>query len=291
MERSRPALPAHIYTVTSRDYLPGTHVMLQSFLEKNPWFSGQINILQDDLSDSQKEEFSEFFEQIHFPDISPDLSDAIGELVAAQNQLADRRRRFYSLEAFFTDAAGPVLFCDSDMLFRADISAMFEIPGSLVACGDRAQITGSGRDPVTLAETAGSMPFAGFSSFNAGLMVIGKTSRSADIRAALMGELDPENWAAIASDHTDQAVLNRVLGSSVSIAPAQFNYLVGHASALKGAAGVSAREAKVLHFNGPAKPWAFAAHMAAARHSAEFVWAAGQWFDSYRRYLAARHLR
>ena len=291
MENSKSPLPAHLYTVTSRDYLPGTHVMLQSFLETNPWFAGQINLLQDDLSDQQKSEFSEFFGQVHFPEISPALSAAIGTLVAALDHLADRRRRFYSLETFFADAAGPVLFCDSDMLFRSDISPMFEIPGPLAACGDRAQIAGGGRDPATLAETADGAPDGGFSSFNAGLMVIGRAARNADIRSALMGELDPENWAAIASDHTDQAVLNRVFGSAVSIAPPQFNYLVGHAGALKGAAGVSAKEAKVLHFNGPAKPWAFAAHMRAARQSAEFVWAAGQWFDCYRRYLAARHLR
>lgn len=284
---------ASLVTVTSRDYLPGTQVMLHSFLQKHRGFNGEIVILSDDLTDDDQQQLASTFDRINFERPSDDLVGAIGDLVEGVPKLRGRARRFYSLEAFHPDREGDVLFCDGDLLFRSSIDEMLAIEGSLIACGDRAQVMGSGRDPHSLAELEGlaeePIQQSGFATFNAGLMIIRQGLRTKENWTALLAQLDQDSWHDIASEHTDQAVYNRLFGDQVSLADGTHNHLVGHGRALRENAGVSMSDAKVLHFNGPAKPWNFPSHLAAAQADAAYIRAAQDWYSAYTKFLAAYH--
>lgn len=283
-----------LVTVTSRSFLPGTFVMLHSFLATNPWFNGEIAVIADDLSEEETAALARAFPRLACAPPSAALTGVIAALVAALPHLASRARRFHSLDAFAPGRAGRVLFCDSDLLFRQDMSAMLEPAGTLIACPDRTQLAGIQRDRHTLSENLSEQdaPADGpFRTFNAGLMVIDETLRSDAVFGALLGQLAPEVFAQVASGHTDQAVLNRQFGTEVMLADPRFNRLVGHAGRLRGAASVSLADAAVIHFNGPAKPWDFSCHPAPADADPAFIRALGLWFDAYRGFLEVQHFR
>ncbi|MXO57608.1 hypothetical protein GRI36_12035 [Altererythrobacter gangjinensis] len=293
MAKPAPAKIDTLVTVTSRDYLPGTWVMLHSFLQAHPDFDGDIAVLADDLADKDKYQLSVSFERIGFSEPSEKLARSIADLTRSVPKLQGRARRFFSLEAFNPARAGNVLFCDSDLLFRSGIDAMLAMDGAIIACGDRAQLIGSGRDQSSLAELDGSETRTpvrdGFATFNAGLMLIRPELRTPENWAALLGHLDHKVWGEIATQHTDQAVYNKMFGRQVTLAGASHNYLVGHGSALRNAAIAPMSEAKVLHFNGPAKPWHFGRHLDAATADASYVRAFQDWYSAYTRFLTSHH--
>ena len=280
-----------LISVTSRDYLPGTAVMLHSFIRTNPWFDGDILLLQDDLEDTDKDRLSTAFDRVSFPDISLELTRSIDALTAAHTHLKSRTRRFFSLEAFAPHYAGTNLFCDGDMLFCGDISGFVEHSGALVACGDRAQIEGHGRNPDTLQENEAGSIAGDFASFNAGLMLIRPEARKPESWGQILSLLDPQRWNAVASTHTDQAVLNRAFGRNVSIAPPEFNFLVGHAARLRATNNLTAKNSNVLHFNNATKPWLFHQHPAAISGDPAIIKSYGEWFAAYPAYLTDQHFR
>ncbi len=284
-----PTQISEIVTVTSRGYLPGTQVMLHSFLHHNPWFDGQITILHDDLLADDMATLRLGFPAITFLGPSTELTAAMDTLVADFPNLKDRQRRFLSLEAFHPDRIGRVLFCDSDLLFRGDVSAILGANAQLIACGDRAQIAGAGRDPASMKERSARDPKTDSDSFNAGLMVIDESLRTEIVWNQLLGQLDPQAWQSVTSDHTDQAVFNRQFGNQVTLADPAYNYLVGHAGRVRSAIASPMSDAKVLHFNGPAKPWNFGVHLAATANDASFVKAMQHWFDAYTEFLSSYH--
>ena len=281
--------PSRLVTVTSCDYLPGTAVMLHSFLRTNRWFSGTIRILHNDLDEAQIARLASLWPQMEFCGITPDLADAVEALCGQRDHLASRARRFYSLDAFCPGDGETVIFCDGDLLFLDDISGFATNPAMLVACGDRAQIEGHRRDPVTLEECTGPGPDAGFRSFNAGLMLIDPALRTTTIWQSLLGNLQAEQWDTVQSSHTDQAVLNRVFGDRVTLADIGYNYLVGHAARLRESTGIPLAQAKVLHFNNRTKPWLFDHHESAVQADAATIRAFERWFAAYTHYLTHRH--
>lgn len=281
--------PTRLVTVTSCNYLPGTAVMLHSFLRTNRWFSGTIRILHNDLDEAHIARLSSLSPQMEFCGINPQLADAIELLCTERDHLASRARRFYSLDAFCPGGEETVLFCDGDLLFLDDISGFVTDPAMLVACGDRAQIEGHRRDPVTLEEHSVPGPEAGFRSFNAGLMLIGPALRTPANWQSLLGNLQAQQWDNVQSSHTDQAVLNRVFGDRVQLADVSYNYLVGHAARLRESTGLPLAKAKVLHFNNRTKPWLFDHHEDAVEADAAIIRAFQEWFAAYAQFLTHRH--
>ncbi|MEL7446825.1 MAG: glycosyltransferase [Pseudomonadota bacterium] len=282
-------LPQTLVTVSSESFLIGTRIMLESFLTYNRWFSGRIVIVHRDVPIADQERLVRDFPKAMFRNPSPDLAAAIDRLIEQEAGLSSRSARFLSLESFWVSEPGTLLFCDSDMLFQTDISDVFENDADFLACPDRAEIQGQGRDQTTMAELAGKSGNRAHRSFNAGLMAMGPTHRSDANRAEVLAQLSPSSWAQVQSDHTDQAIFNRMFGREVTLLDPRYNMMVGHLANLRGHDAPPLSEAKVLHFNGPAKPWAFDQHLPAARKDAAIAKAYELWFAAYTRHLVRHH--
>lgn len=241
---------ATLVTVSSPDFRIGTEVMLASFLATNPWFDGDIVVLHSRLAEADQAALAAAFPRLACRSASPRLADAIDALTAAHPHLASRRDRFLSLETLLLSAPGKILFADSDLLFRGDISSLLTRDAPLVAAPDAAMLRGNQRDADTLAEVAAQGEAR--ASFNAGLLVY-------DPDPALAGTLwpllDPAGWSRIASQHTDQAVWNLLLRDRVELVGTGFNLMIGHRAASFAHEAVHVVDAHVLHFNGAAKPW------------------------------------
>ncbi|HMO74769.1 MAG TPA: glycosyltransferase [Sphingopyxis sp.] len=276
---------AALVTVSSPDFRIGTEVMLASFLETNPWFAGEIVVLHSRLADADRAVLAGAFPRLSCRPASPRLAAAIDALAAAHPHLASRRDRFLSLETLLLPPGGRYLFADSDLLFLGDIAPLLATKAPLVAAPDAAMLRGNVRDADTLAEvaaTVGAPP-----SFNAGLLVYDPAA-APDSAAALWPLLDPESWGRIASSHTDQAVWNLLLRGHVDLVSTRFNLMLTHRAASFAHEPVPLGEARVLHFNGPAKPWRPDRHAEAIARDPQYAEALRLWTAARRRWLGAR---
>lgn len=269
-----------LVTVSSPDFRVGTEVMLASFRAANPWFDGEILILHSRLSAADEAALAAAFPHLSCRGPSLRLAAAIDDLVAAHPHLATRRDRFLSLETLLLPPRSKHLFCDSDLLFRGDIAPLFAIDAPLVAAPDAAMLRGNVRAADTLAEVTPA-DGARAASFNAGLLVHDPAAAGAATADALWPLLDPEVWSRVASQHTDQAVWNLLLRDRVHLVGTEFNLMMTHRRASFAHEPVAIGDARVLHFNGPAKPWRPDRH-------ADAIARDGDYAEAFRLWIAAR---
>lgn len=269
--------PLRLMTVSSPEYLLGTRVMLHSFLATNRWFSGKIVVLHSRLRPADINLLERDFANLSCKGADPRLSAAVDDLVSAFPHLERRRDRFLSLDMLFSPD-GPSLFLDSDMLIRGDLSPLAQVNAALIACPDATMLRGRRRDLATMEEVDGQ----GI-TFNAGMMLVG-CATDALTRQALQC-LTPQSWAAIRSDHTDQAVWNMLYANQVHLADRTYNFMVGHGN-LQPLDESEWNALHVLHFNGQVKPWLPDAQRAAEAEGGVAAWAFGKWRAAARAMLA-----
>lgn len=277
-----------LVTVSSPGFLAGTQTMLGSFLHHNPWFTGTITVIHDDLMIAAAAELEAAFPRLNCRAPSNDLARAIDTLIADRPSLASRYRRFFSLDLFDGMSARPALFVDSDVVFCASVEEVAELQAQIAATGDRAYLAGNARNPETLAECAETTEADAFRSFNAGFVRVSADLRRGAIRKRVLGELAPERWSSVASDHTDQAVLNRLFGGEVHILDPSYNLMLGHLDRLSTTARGAVQDARVLHFNGRGKPWKMDEDLRAAAENPDFAFALAAWHEAYRRFMTRR---
>lgn len=273
------ALPQRLVTVSSPEFLFGTRVMLHSFLATNRWFSGDIVVLHNRLRPAEMKLLETSFANLSCRMTASLLSETLDRLVTAFPHLENRRDRFLSLDMLLDTNTMPSLFLDSDMVVRGDLSPLAEIDTVLVACPDATVLRGLRRDLQTMEEKKEG----GGRTFNAGMLLLRMSSPG--LAKMMFERLSPESWAAIRSDHTDQAVWNLLFAESVQLADRGYNFMVGHA-ALQPLAERQWHSLRVLHFNGQAKPWLPERQKAVEGAGGLVGWAFGEWREAARAMLA-----
>lgn len=259
-------------TVTTDCFVPGTLVMLHSFLKHNRWFRGDIVLIHDDLKTDSQEYLTSVYERIHFTRVSPELLHRVNAVVAARPDFRNKRARFYSLEAFRLRGYGKVLFCDSDLLFRQSVSDLFKFPQPFVACGDGAYYRGRRRKFLGDGEA--------LESFNAGVLMIDQSLLTDEEYAALAGRICPATYAH-GVNLTDQVALNLHLAGRQHIASGSYNYLLAHRAPIYEREGLGLMDARVIHFNGECKPWMAHEVLRGAQRDPAFAKACGLWLNEY----------
>ena len=71
----------------------------------------------------------------------------------------------------------------------------------------------------------------------------------------LLRMLDIAIWKKLKVRMTDQALFNLYFAGRQYLAGAKFNYLLRHSREIEKKEAITLKDACVLHFNGPAKPW------------------------------------
>ena len=283
-------------TVTTENYLPGTLVMIGSFLKCHPGFKGDVVIIHDDLSETALACLEKALGRIRFEPVSSDLKDRVARLEASRPPLGGRRSRFYSLDAFRLGGYHKVLFCDSDLLFRQPVSELFDSKEALLCCGDGPFHRGHRRGATSFDEirepsqvgTEGALE----RTFNAGFLLIDAALLDGRHFAGLLALLTPEAWHDVKTHHTDQVIYNRYFAQQQTLLSAKYNYLLYHDENIRTKEGLTVADAKVLHFNGPRKkPWLVAAMLGAAMQSPTLVVALRLWYEDFIHCLTAVHLQ
>lgn len=252
-------MPPHycLATVTNQSFLPGTMVLLYSFLETNTWFQGDIVVFVEAHTLEQQElTLLGAFKNLKVIHVSPHLLRNIEQLVSVNPDIKGKSSHFYSLEAFNLIGYDKVLFCDSDLLFLDTIEPLFSQNKSLICCGDGAYYQGLTRHKQSFVVGEPNNPEEEFTdTFNAGFMLIDKSLINSDTYAALVELTHSKHWVDKTTPHTDQRIFNQYFAGKQHIINPTYNYLLTHRNSIEAMHSCEFKDIKVFHFNGPNKPW------------------------------------
>lgn len=285
-------------TVTSEEFVPGTIVMLASFLDNNPWFDGDIVIIHHSLPAAHRRLF-ECFEHVTFRPVSQRLDHTLRDLAQALPGLGLEQKmpRFYSLEAFLIPDYERVFYFDSDILFISNVSALCETErGRLMCCGDSCHYRDLSRDAhsfLPIKPDSEGSPLR--HTFNSGVMVIDDSLRTPQNYQGLTDLLTPAVWKSIRAPHTDQVVLNLYFQDLCTILDGRYNFLVPFAHDIFEYDGFTERDIYALHFLGRTKPWNLGAVLETTAEAGEILRYHRDWHQYWHRFymdwLPKFHLR
>lgn len=275
-------------TVVDDAFLPGAAVMIHSFLRTNPWFEGDIIIFCDErLSPPSRDLLDQMFDRLHLRPVRGELLSRVNRIAEACRGYQSGDARFFYLEAFRLRGYEKVLVCDSDLLFRDSIKELTEIAAPLIATRDGAAYERRGRDPRTFefCEPEGDCLT---DTFNGGFLVLSSEVLSDEIERELFDRLTPEIWSDVATKNTDQFLYNNFFVGKVYLVDARYNYVLRYRKSIRAYDGTQVRQAKVLHFNVPVRPWNLTAALADDVEDVEILESVDEWLEEYRMVLRMR---
>ena len=294
--KTRPAKVC-LATATTERFVPGTLVLIGSFLWRHPGFAGDVVVVHDaGLPESLREVLADVFDGVRFHPVSPELVDRAESVQAALPQRDFTPERLFALEAFRLGGYRKVLFCDSDLLFRAPVDALFDSPQALLCCGDKAYLEGCHRDAATFAPVRpGSRTGGGVleRTFNSGFLLFDGALAGDACYTDLLAMVSPETWSGSAAGYTDQLLLNRYFAGRQTLLSSTYNFLLASARAIRAREGVDVESARVLHYVKAVKPWLPEAML-------RWAWDPGStpaatafrfWYDAWLDVLAQAHVR
>ncbi len=259
---SKQLLPARycITTITCDQFAIGTEILIYSFLQYNPWFEGDINIVISKLSIENRQRLESIY-PVKFINASQQLQQQVNLLREHYPHLHDIHLRFYSLEAFNLPQYDRVVYLDSDMHCAGDIKDLFLSDAPLLACLDGfsyeeriAPIIEKAGFSFTATQCRYGKQFK--NSFNAGVISFAPNKLPRDHYLALINMLNLEAWSSYGSSiFTDQMVINRYFENQFEIISSQYNYMVFLGDYLHVIDNIAPYQAKIVHFAGKIKPW------------------------------------
>ena len=255
-----PEPPYCLVTITDAAFSIATEVLLYSFLKYNPWFKGDVIVIQDDLPEANRTQLRRVA-PVRFREPDPRLRQRAKALSARLPDLPGVFQRFYSFEVFRLGGYARAVYLDSDICCVGDVSALFAGDAPLRACPDgftyadriRAElIGGDGESPAPSIRYGRHFE----ASFNAGVVSIGADLLREETYGELLGMLDYDAWVALgASKFTDQMALNIQFANRFTPLEAIYNYMIFLEDYQKCLEGICFADARLLHFAGALKPW------------------------------------
>jgi len=293
MTNNSRAQKVGLATVTSEDFLPGTLVMLSSFLMHNKWFRGDVIIIHQGLSDASMKLLTDCFPNVTMHSISEPLERRLEELADAVPWIGSRKLQFGSLEILSLADQDRVIFCDSDLLFLDSIEELMTLQDSLICCGDGAYYRDNFRSRDDFSEMAKGSANCGHlrETFNSGFMILGKALLSGANHEAALSMIKTDRWQSDATGHTDQMLFNLLFAEQQKLVSPIYNFALSHREIIQQSKGVSMQDAKVLHFTGPGKPWLLMEILHRADADPAIIGAFQMWQKGFVDFVTHRKLR
>ncbi|RDD61882.1 glycosyltransferase family 8 protein [Ferruginivarius sediminum] len=250
-------------TVSDETFATGTEVLLHSFLRYNPWFSGDVVVFADALSQQTRARLSRLH-PVRFEAPDPRLVEVSADLQARHPALSAKHLRFLSLEAFRLSHYDRVLFCDSDIYCAGDVSALFSRDEPFLASDDgytyedrlTPLLRANGYGAIA-SETRYGRQHDGSSpgrTFSSGVMALSPPWLGEATYTALLETMAAHDFTG-ERVFTDQAVLNTHVRGRYTTVSGAYNYRVLLEDYIRYAEDVPYPDARLIHFAGTIKPW------------------------------------
>ena len=281
----------------TENFLPGAVVAVSSFLKQHPGFAGGIVLFHDGMPEARCAALERAMPPLRFEPVNAALKERLARLGAARPALGAKLPDFYSLEAFRLDGYRKVFYCDCDILFRQPVDELFGRSEELLCCGDEQFVNGYCHDAATfrpIEDPSRAGPGGALErTFNCGLLLIDGRLTGPGAYDELLDMVSPETWRGTETVHSDQFMLNRRFAGRQTLVSSIYNYRLHMAQAINAQEGLTAKDAKIVHFTGPIKPW---------MPESMLRWAAGDprlrphpafslWYEAWTQCLQAAHLR
>jgi len=218
-----------IVTVSSDSFLDGTMVLFRSFLNHNKWFKGDLITIDGGLSKKSKARMADKFNVIvRAPEKEIDVQ--LDKLISDFPKCANRRSRFYSIDAFNINGYDYLLFLDSDVLCTNDVEELFKNNYFFAASPDRGYYWGYIRHLKSFNLVEKSAKTELFKEhftdnfFNTGVMLIHNSVLVPGFYKKLVEALTFKTFEHIQTGHTDTVVLNNELLSKVNWLDFKYNF-------------------------------------------------------------------
>lgn len=280
-------------TATTPNFLPGTLVTVGSFLKHHPDVDVDVVVIHDGLDEQQRASLAALSDRVRFVSVSSELQERIARVGAALPRFAGRLSEFLQLEAYRLTGYSRLLLCDGDLLFCQPIHELFASQDGLLCCGEFAYLSGRCRDAATFAlldDPAHAGPAGVLNpTFNDGFLLIDASLTGEGCYEDLLSLVTPETWRGSDTSHTKQFLHNRYFAGRQTLVSSTYNFVLRHPGPILAREGLAARDAKVLHFNLPAKPWMPAVVLHWTGTPARIP-AFGLWYDAWTECLSAVHL-
>ena len=301
-----------LVTATTEPFVPGTLVTIGTFLKHHPRLDADVVIIHDGLAEAKRDVLAAAFDSVRFASVAPELRDRAMRLAVALPHRRITPEHFYILDAFRLAGYRKVLYCDSDLLFRAPIGELFDSTAPLLCCPSRETLLGRRLDAATylpIGEPARSGPLDGGrrggddppagrrtvleNVFNAGFLLVDGHVMGEAAYSELLAGVSPESLRDVVRQVSDQTLLNWYFAGRQTMISSTYNFLVPHAAQIREREGLDANDAKVLHFKGSVKPWMLDAMLdkvdGGSGHG--LTPHLKLWYDAYLDCIAGAHLR
>jgi lipopolysaccharide biosynthesis glycosyltransferase len=243
--------------VTDEGFLPGTVVLLSSFLHHNPWFIGDIVIIHDGLPEASRARLDRF-PNMRWHAIGNELKDRLTALAAARPKLAVKLPNLFSLEAFNLPDYEWVLKLDSDVLCTGSAAGLAGIDGALLASPDQAYFRDKVRHRRTYVpqhKSLGAPDKVYAMTFNVGVFLLRPGQLGPRVYADLTERIHEDTWSMVRTGHSDSVVLNEQFRDAWTPLPENYHYVISRDAARYKRERISLSEAVFLHYIGRPKPW------------------------------------
>jgi len=247
-----------IVTITDDSFIQGTEVLFYTFLKYNPWFEGDLIILENDLSSKCKKALS-YFPNLIYHSIGKELLNRIKILTFYLPHYQSIQRRFYSLEVFNLSNYQKILFLDSDMLFKGNIHTLFSKNSSnLIVVPDYQYFLNKKREKLSylpIHEEKEEKTKEYLYGFNSGMMMINVKNLSPNTYFSLLKLLNPIIYKEVQTAHTDQYLLNHFFHNHTSFVSSKYNFLLHAKKAIEQKENPTFEEIILIHYSKKTKPW------------------------------------
>jgi lipopolysaccharide biosynthesis glycosyltransferase len=281
--------PKHaLVTVTTMPFLPGSLVTIHSFLKHNPWFTGDIIVLADQMGPRYQRYFT-LFPNARVEQISKEVIQRTDLVSQRFEQFQHRKAQFYSLDLARFTRYEKLLFLDSDILVMGDLSEPFQMDAGLLACPDGFFYNDRLRHPETYDEVLPEDRQPGqevwTNAFNAGFMLFDGSVLRKKHHRKLVRMINENLFGSVSTNHSDQLIFNQYFRKDYQQLSGAYNYRMGVADKLLEKEGIRFEDARLIHFVKRRKPWVFDDVMRNKPKFPDYLPAYRNWLDNWTEYL------
>ena len=289
--RQEPRTPFALVTVTTPGYLQWTMTMIHSFLESNRWFSGDIVVVAQNLSEEEMSRFS-VFPGLHIHTPSEELTARVSALCIGKPVFKNLAPMFFSLEIFNLTGYRKALFLDSDMVVVKSLEEVFNHPEPLCASAESCWYQGKGRrsDTYDAVEHVADAALFIAQPVNSGFMLVDESLISPENYRALVNMISPALWENKSTLHADQLLINLFFRDRITLLDARFNFRPVNAREIFRKDQITLEDASVIHYFRQYKPWNFDQVMTLAKEEMVHLKAFRIWYSAYINMLKYNHL-
>lgn len=273
-------------TITTTEFIPGTCVMLHTFFKYNPWFAGDVIIVDHELEERDRG-LLEVFPNVKFITPPPELSKAVEPIYKVRPDIAHSKVQFNLLALFNLSGYDKYIYVDGDAFFQGSIYSQVSKVKSIMFSPDRPSHLGIARDAVTykMAHDHDGSNKYWYKTFNTGVLIADATYFSQKVYLEMLDLLKPEFFLPLKRSANDQYLINRFFRERYFPLSAKYNFRLGLADILKDSKGISLDDAAIIHFSGFKNPWMPDHVLSAVQKEPLYLRAFEKWMHEYESYL------